>query len=154
MQKETLHEHLTAMNHKVEQLASVRRSQSTAGHKHKTGVRPVNFTTGDYVLKTRTRRGRKLELTWFGPFRVTECRSEYIFEVGDLVSKEKSFVHGRRLKHFGNAECNIIEYVLQHLDCQQGELLVIKRFDDIREKNRKVECLVKWKGSRTTRTTG
>lgn len=47
-----------------------RRSQDIAGYNSKTGVRPVNLTTGDFIMKARQKRGRKLQLTWTGPFRV------------------------------------------------------------------------------------
>lgn len=40
----------------------------------------------------------------------------------------------------------VTEDVLQNLENQNGELLVIERFDDISQRDGVVEFLVKWKG--------
>ena len=141
-----LHQSLDAMHREVAQSTSLRRKQATASYNQRTGVRLVNFAKGDFVLKGRTKRGGKLQLIWTDPYRVTECRSEYLFEVEDLVNKNRSVVHGRRLKHFRNADFEVTEDVVHHLEYQDGELLVIEQFEDLRETNGQVECLVKWKG--------
>lgn len=88
------------MHKEVAQSTSRRRGQVTVSFNNKTGVRPVNFTTGYFVLNARTKGGRKLQLTWTGPLKVTACRSEHLFEVEDLVTKERLVAQGRRLKHF------------------------------------------------------
>ena len=71
-------------------------------HNSKTGLRPINFTTGDYVLRgiVKKEQGKKTELRWRGPYRVTACLSDYIFQVEDLLSGCKRTFHGRRLKFF------------------------------------------------------
>ena len=146
MRASELHADIDRMHRQVANSTTLRRNQATTSYNQRTGVRPVNFAKGDFVLKGRAKLGKKLQLTWTGPFRVTECRSEYLFEVEDLVTKERTVAHGRRLKHFRNADYEVTEDLLQHLDYQRGELLVIESFDDIREKNGQIECLVKWKG--------
>lgn len=112
----------------------------------RTGVRPINFTKGDFVLKADAKRGKKLRLTWLGPYRVTECKSDYLFEVEDLLTHEKATAHGRRLKHFRNADFEVTTDVTHHLEYQRGELMVIESFEDVRMTDGKAECLVKWRG--------
>lgn len=96
-----LHASIKDMHRSVRESTSLRREQATASYNSRTGVRPVNFTTGDFVLKARATRGKKLQLTWSGPYRVVKCRSEYLFEVEDMITKQRRTVHGRRLKKFG-----------------------------------------------------
>ena len=57
---------------------------------------------------------------------MTECRSEYLFEVQDIVSKERFVSYGRRLKHFRNADFEMTEVEIYHLEYQKGKLLVIE----------------------------
>lgn len=100
----------------------------------KTGVRTVNFSVGVFFLRGNAKKGKKLRLTWKGPYRVTECRFEYLFQIEDLVAKERSVSHGRRLKHLRNTDFEFTGEVLNYLPYQQGELLVVEGFEDIREK--------------------
>lgn len=141
-----LHDGLSNMHRRCAESTDLRRKQAIKSHNAKTGVRPVNFATGDYVLRGDAKRGQKLQLTWKGPYRVTKCLSEYLFEVDDLLTGERKVVHGRRLKHFRNSDFKITEKELHHLEYQRGELLVIESFEDIRETNGQTECLIKWKG--------
>ena len=134
------------MHREVVQSTILRRKQATVSYNQRTGVRPVNFPKGDFVLKGRTKSGGKLQLTWTGLYLVTECRSEYLFEVEYLVNNNRSVVDGRRLKHFRNSDFEVTEDVVHHLEYQDGEILMIEQFEDLRETNGQVECLVKWKG--------
>lgn len=77
---------------------------------------------------------------------MTEFRFKHPFEVQDLVTKEMSGAHSRRLKHFGNSDFEVTDDVLHHLDYQKGELRVIESFDDISDKDGQIKWLVKWKG--------
>eukprot|EP00173_Palmaria_palmata_P004670 Plantae.Rhodophyta-Palmaria_palmata.ctg6820.p1 GENE.Plantae.Rhodophyta-Palmaria_palmata.ctg6820~~Plantae.Rhodophyta-Palmaria_palmata.ctg6820.p1 ORF type:complete len:184 (+),score=28.29 Plantae.Rhodophyta-Palmaria_palmata.ctg6820:45-596(+) len=124
------------------------RRRAVAAHNQKTGVRPVNFDAGDYVLKGIMERERvkKTALRWKGPYVVVRCLSEYIFVVKNLLSGAEEKVHGRRLKFFRNSSFEVTEEVQENLDYQQGELLVVESIDDIRRKDEKVELQVNWKG--------
>ncbi len=97
----------------------------------KTSVRPINFTEGDYVLRSvlQSERGRKPSLPWKGPYRATACRSDYILEIEDLLSGQKQDAHGRRLKFFCNKDIEVIE-----------------TFEDIRRRAGTMQLLVRWKG--------
>ena len=106
-----------------------RRKSAVDSHNRRTGVRPVNFGTGDYVLKGIVKGGPKLKLKWTGPYRVVTCMNKYLFEISSieiLDTEEKFVVHRRRLKCFINSDFNIAEEVMHHFAYQQGELLVIE----------------------------
>lgn len=40
----------------------------------------------------------------------------------------------------------MLEEIREHLEYQNGELLLVERFDDIRRKDGSVQILVNWKG--------
>lgn len=50
------------------------------------------------------------------------------------MSKERSVSHGRRLKHFRKSDLEVTDEVQNHMDYQQGEILVVESFDEIRAK--------------------
>ncbi len=77
---------------------------------------------------------------------MTECKSDYIFEVEDLITGRKEDAHGRRLKFFRNSTFEVTEEVRNHLAYQENELLVIESFDNLRRRNGNIELLVRWKG--------
>ena len=107
IQRNNLNELLQAlekMHKEVDILSTRKREAAINSHNRKTNVRPVNFTDGDYVLRGNIigKSGKKPSLIWHGPFRVTECRSNYIFVIEDILSGKKEEAHGRRLKFFRN----------------------------------------------------
>lgn len=93
----------------------LRRRQSVENHNQHTGARPVNFGVGECVLRREKKCGKKLRLTWTGPYRVIKCNSEYLFEIEVLVSHELSTSHGRRLEYFCNSNFDATDEVLHHL---------------------------------------
>ena len=139
---------LDSMHKDVAERSNRKRQAAVSSHNRKTGVRPINFDSGDFVLRglLQRERGRKPSLRWNGPFRVVECRSNYIFLIEDLLTGKREEVHGRRLKFFQNKSFQVTEELKEHLQYQRNELLVIERFDDIRRKQGKIEALVKWRG--------
>lgn len=76
------------MNKDVKCKASKRREAAVVAHNGKTDVRAINFTAGDYILRglLQRERGRKPALRWKQPYRVTDCRSEYLFEIENLLT--------------------------------------------------------------------
>jgi len=136
------------MHKEVAALSEKKRQSSIDSYNRKVGVRSVNFSEGDFVLRgvLQRERGRKPSLRWKGPHRVVECRSDYIFLIEDLLSSKKEEVHGRRLKFYRNKDFEVSEALKDHLSYQQNELLVIERYDDIRRYHGDVELKVKWRG--------
>lgn len=100
-------------------------------------VSPNNFSTADILLRGCLQRGtkRKNSIKWKGPFRVIECRNDYIFVNENFLNGTREEVHGRRLKFFRNSFLEVTEYVLEHLSYQEGEVFVVDMFDDILKKN-------------------
>lgn len=146
---EKLNSALNEMHRETAQSTGRRRKQAVRSHNQKTGIRPINFTVGDFVLRGNTKKGKKLQLVWNGPFQVVECMSDYLFKIKDLVRGDLHTVHGRRLKFFRNSDFKVTQDVCHHLDYQNGELLVIETIEDIRLIDGLVECRVKWKGFET-----
>lgn len=150
-QRENIQSTLDALDnmHKdVAKRADNKRTAATESHNRKTNVRSINFTEGDFVLRgvMQHERTRKPSLKWIGPYRIIECRSEYIFLVEDLVNGKKQEVHGRRLKFFRNKHFQVSEELVNHLAYQTGELLVVEIFTDIRCKQDVTELQIKWRG--------
>ena len=90
-------------------------------------------------------RGREPSVRWKGPYRVTSCLSEYIFELEDLLTGARTDVYGRRLKFFRNKDFEVTEEIRNQLAYQAIELLVVREFQDIRERSGEVELLTWWK---------
>lgn len=139
---------LDSMHKEVASLSSKKRKSAVDSHNRRTHIRPINFTTGDYVLRgtALTRTGRKPSLHWHGPFRVEECQSNYIFTIKDLLTGRTEEAHGRRLRFFRNSSFNVSEEIKNHLAYQKGELLVIEKFTGIRRKGTSFELRAKWSG--------
>jgi len=139
---------LDNMHRDVAEKSEKKRKSATDSYNRKVGVRAVNFAEGDFVLRgvLQRERGRKPSLRWKGPFRVLECRSEYIFLIENLLTSKKEEAHGRRLKFYRNKDYEVTEELKDHLSYQQNELLLIERFDDIRRNKGDIELQVKWRG--------
>lgn len=60
-----------------------KRQQAIESHNRKKNVRKVNFTDGDFVLRGVLQKtsSRKPALKWTGPYRVVECKSDYVVVV-------------------------------------------------------------------------
>lgn len=145
---EQLHRAIDEMHKEVADASKKARESSVRSHNRKTGIQPVNFGVGDYVLKGLLRRelGPKTSLRWVGPFQVVDCHDNYIFRIQHLLSGKSEDVHGRRLKFFKNSSFNVDEEMQEHLEYQDGELLTVEELCDIRSKSGKTEVLVQWKG--------
>lgn len=134
------------MRKDVQQRSSKKRQKAVESHKRKTNIRPIIFMTRDFVLRgvLARERGKKPSLRWRGPLSVVECLSVYVFRIEDLLSGKREDAHGRRLKLFSNSDFNVTEEMTEHLRYQEGELLHVERFDDIRSASGNVDLLVKW----------
>lgn len=136
------------MHREVATVSTDTRRKHIEAHNRRTNVRPANFAVGDFVLKGVMSKDRvkKPSLRWRGPYRVTQCRSEYIFEIEEILTKKREEAHGRRLKFFRNSSYEVDDDLLEHLRYQSGELLLVERIDDVRRMDGVIEMLVKWRG--------
>jgi hypothetical protein len=145
---EQLHRAVDLMHKQVAGLTSKARETRVTSLNARTGVRPVNFDLGDYVLHgvlTRE-KGRKTEVCWKGPMCVTACKSNFLFEVRHLLNGDKRVVHGTRLKFFRNREWDVTDAAKEHIAYLDDELCVVNHFFNLRQRNDAVELKVLWKG--------
>ncbi|ETI30661.1 hypothetical protein F443_22237 [Phytophthora nicotianae P1569] len=106
----------------------------------------VNFSVGDYVLKSRVdeKVGNKLLVTWIGPFVITRADS-HSFRVRKLISGKESTVHASRLKFYADKSLNVNEELLEHV-ASQGIVLKVDGIRDHRWNDRikDYELLMHW----------
>ena len=73
------------------------RAKAVLRHNVKTNIQNPHFQVDDFVLVRRAqKKGHKLHFVWRGPRRVTSVRSNWVFEVEDLVQHKRETVHCRR----------------------------------------------------------
>ena len=139
---------LENMHWQISEKVSAERKRRVKSHNAKTGVRECYFHEEDFVLREvlQSAKKNKLSLRWRGPFRVRRVLSNFLFELEDLRSGERTTVHGSRVKFFRNSDLEVTEEVQQYLAFQEGEYCVVDEFQDIRTKEGEVELLTKWKG--------
>jgi RNase H-like domain found in reverse transcriptase/Reverse transcriptase (RNA-dependent DNA polymerase)/Integrase zinc binding domain/Integrase core domain/Aspartyl protease len=145
---EQLQSAVDLMHKQVAGLTSKARETRVTLHNARTGVRPINFDVGDYVLRgvlTRE-KGRKTDVCWKGPMCVTACKSDFLFEVRHLLNGDKRVVHGTRLKFFRNRNWEVTDAAKEHIAYLDDELCVVDHFIDLRQRNDAVELKVFWKG--------
>eukprot|EP00171_Calliarthron_tuberculosum_P004595 IDg4595t1 len=98
MRIDAVQDALDDMHRDVLGRVDARRKRSITDHNRRTGVQPVNFGRGDFVLVRRAvDRGHKLSYRWTGPRRVLTEVSPLVFEVEDLLTKRVERAHARRL---------------------------------------------------------
>lgn len=132
--------------HKALSLKSANKQKSAIeSHNRKSGVKPGNFDVDEFVLRglLQRERGLKLSLKWKGPYRVTECNSDYIFQIENLSNGDREDAHGRRLQFFQSSAFEAFEEIPNHLSYQQDELLMVQDFEDIRKRSGTVELLAR-----------
>jgi len=80
-----------------EKVTSSRQRQIRRHNKH-TNVTPSSFTQGDFVLVRRAKPGRhKLGFQWKGPKRIVDVKSQWVYEIEDLLTLKREVVHSKRL---------------------------------------------------------
>ena len=115
------------MHRAIFEKASAAHEKRIQSHNNRTHIRPCNFDVGGFLLHCRLNRSRvsKLEMKWFGPQRVVRALSEFICEVEDLRSGERTTVDGTRLKVFRNNSFEVTEDCLEQLAYQDGNSVTL-----------------------------
>ncbi|OWZ00171.1 hypothetical protein PHMEG_00028706, partial [Phytophthora megakarya] len=115
------------------------------------GAQVVNFSVGDYVLRSRVdeRRHSKLLVTWVGPYVITRADS-HSFRVRHLITGAEQDVHASRLKFYADSDLEVTEELLEHV-AAQGIVLKVKQLIKHKwnEQSRGFELLVSWCGLET-----
>ena len=103
MYVESLQQALDNMHRDVTERVTARRKRAIEDHNRHTGVQPVNFSRGDFVLLRRAvDSGQKLNYRWVGPRRVFSETSPLVFEIEDINSGDVEKAHARRLMLYRN----------------------------------------------------
>ncbi|ETP28616.1 hypothetical protein F442_22109, partial [Phytophthora nicotianae P10297] len=130
------------------QMKDQRAKKTLLNQKQRRGEQLVNFSVGDYVLKSRVdeKVGNKLLVTWIGPFVITRADS-HSFRVRNLISGKESDVHASRLKFYADKSLNVNEELLEHV-ASQGIVLKVDGIRDHRWNDRikDYELLMHWHG--------
>jgi len=125
------------------------REQNRMVQKKKKNVQKTNFQIGDYVLQAcgEEYTGAKLLVRWLGPYRITQCKNEWIFIIEDLNTGSTKEVHSSRLKFYQDKNLKLTEEIkLQAAQNQQG--YEVKSFRDHRKNlgTKEWELLTEWRG--------
>ncbi|KAG2770790.1 hypothetical protein PC129_g22578 [Phytophthora cactorum] len=113
---------------------------------------PVNFSVGDYVLRSRVDEklhANKLRVMWVGPYRVVGT-ADYYFTVEHLVNESTMDVHPSRLKYYADDSLKVTEELLDHI-ASQGTLLAVDAIVEhrVNPDMQAYEVKVKWLGLET-----
>ena len=146
---EKLQNAVEEMHREVDDMVTAERERQVASHNLKTGIHPVSFQIGDFVLLRREKSGgHKLAFMWTGPKRVKECTSPLVYVVEDLVSGKQEEAHARRLVLY-RAEMDgkdVDEVLLRAAEHNQTSFQIEEFFHDIQRTNSRLEILVQWSG--------
>ena len=126
-------------------------------HRRKKGIqsrqlrREPNFEVGDYVLvgdpDPGRRAGRKLHLLWKGQFKITDTLNGYIFELENIINRERRVVHGDRIRYYTDKQLNVTERIKDQF-AYDSESYEVQQFRGCRlnRETHQLEFLVDWKG--------
>ncbi|KAE9028490.1 hypothetical protein PR003_g12363 [Phytophthora rubi] len=119
-----LRESIQAMRRAVE---DQRLKQRLLNRKKERGENLVNFTVGNFVLRSWVdeKHDNKLQVTWVGPYRVTRADT-HSFRVQHLVTGDEADVHASRLKMYADDSLEVTDELLEHVSVQGIVLAVDK----------------------------
>ncbi|GMF63865.1 unnamed protein product [Phytophthora fragariaefolia] len=101
--------------------------------KRERGENMVNFTEGDYVIRSREneKSGDKLLVSWVEPYRVvrTDVHSS---RIEHLITGAKLNVHASRPKFYAESSLKVTEERIEHTS-SQGIVLVVEKLKEIED---------------------
>lgn len=129
-------------------VADVHEKQTLLNKKKERGDNIVNFSVGDFVLRSRVdeKHVSKLLVTWVGPYVITEAHPR-CYKVKHLVSGKEAEVHGSRLKCFTDSDLEVTADLLEHV-ASQGIVLDVNKSYEHRWNTvlRDYEVHINWRG--------
>jgi hypothetical protein len=137
------------MMHKAASTTSAK--QRTVKKQQQKYRRVPNFGTGDYVLvgvpEPAKMTGRKLFLKWRGPYRITDTKDHYVFEVENIIDHSRRWVHGDRIRLYSDDKLDLTEEIKKQF-AHDNESYQVEQFHGCRlnSENHQLEFLVEWKG--------
>jgi hypothetical protein len=90
----------------------------------------------------------KFQVKWKGPRRVTNVKSDYVFVVENLLTKELKAAHATRLIFYKDKELNVTAELAQAAEHNDHRLYVVSKILDARYNEQEIfhELLVAWCG--------
>jgi Chromo (CHRromatin Organisation MOdifier) domain len=150
MEVEKLSRGMTGIHAQVAEKATSDRKAAIQKHNDKTHVRSPNFQVGDYVLVAEQRKSgvSKLQVKLKGPRRVASVKSDYVFLVENLLTKELKAAHATRLRFYKDKELNVTAELAQAAEHNYHPLYVVSKILDARYNEQEMfhELLVAWRG--------
>jgi Chromo (CHRromatin Organisation MOdifier) domain len=147
---EKLSKAMTEIHAQVAQKSARDRKAAIQKHNDKTHLRSPNFQVGDYVLVAEHRKSgvSKLQAKWQDPRRVASVKSDYVFVVENLLTKEVKAAHATRLRFYKDKELNVTAELAQAAEHNDHKLYVVSKILDARYNEQEMfhELLVAWRG--------
>jgi hypothetical protein len=104
---------------------------------------------GDYVLVVEQRKSgtSKLQVKWKTPSRIASVKSDYVFVVENLLTKELKAADATRLRFYQDKELNVTAELAQAAEHNYHELYVVSKTLDARYNEQDMfHVLVAWRG--------
>jgi Chromo (CHRromatin Organisation MOdifier) domain len=149
MNVERLSRAMTEIHAQVAEKATRDRKAAIQKHNDKTHVRSPNFQVGDNVFVVEHSKSgvSKLQVKWKGPRRVASVKSDCVFVVENLLTKEPKASHVTRLRFRKDKELNVISELAQAAEHNDHKLYVVSKILDARYNEQEMfhELLVAWR---------
>jgi hypothetical protein len=111
---------------------------------------PVNFGIGDFVLVAIvSRKQRKLQAQWRGPYRVIGCVSSHVYTCEDLTLNITLDVHVSRMKFFATSDMDVsvaLADTIRAQDTWNTEYVPEMILDSFITSRNEVYVKIKWSG--------
>ncbi len=146
---EAMQDALHSMHREVAGLVTASRKRSVDAHNRRTNIKTIDFSPGDFVLVRRAlSSGHKLQFTWRGPRRVTSAKSNWVFEVEDLLSGKRELVHAQRLRLYRSdmEGKEVAPGLLRAAEHTEATYQTARKLCGIRKNKGEVEVQVEWEG--------
>ena len=125
------------------------RAPRTSRHDKLTRVAASGFKEGDWVLIRKvTPSGHKLRFFWRGPRRIVAVRSDWVYEIENIIDGKREIVHARRM-HLYRAEMDgaqATENLKQTAAHLESKYQIAEGIKDIRNENGIIKILIQCKG--------
>jgi hypothetical protein len=150
MEVEKLSKAMTQINEQVAEKSTRDRKAAIKNHNDKPQVRSPNFQVGDYVLVAEQRKSgvSKLQVKWKGQRRVASVKSDYMFVIENLLTKEHKAAHATRLRLFNDKELNVTAQLSQAAEYNDHQIYVVSKilYERYNEQEMFHELLIAWRG--------
>ncbi|KAE8909351.1 hypothetical protein PF005_g20824 [Phytophthora fragariae] len=131
-----------------QEVTDQRERRTLLNKKRAEGYQMVNFSIGDYVLRSRVdeKNPNNLLVTWVGPYVVMKCNA-HSFTVKHLVTGRESNVHASRFKFFAESDLEVTEELREHISVQ-GIVLKVEAIRQHRwnEDMHDYQLAISWEG--------